>query len=66
MCIIISFLYKYLSVRSYYLCSSRSVVVSHPEELRVRQDVLVVVDHPPQIMFFSMLCPSLLSGRSGS
>ena len=67
MCIIKSFLYIYLSVRSYYLSSSRSVVVSHPEELRVRQEVWVeVVSHPPQIVFFSMLCPYLLSGRSGS
>ena len=67
MCIIISFLYMYLSVRSYYLPSSRSVVVSHPEELRVRQEVrMEVVADPPQIVFFSMLCRYLLSGRSGS
>ena len=54
----------YLSVRFYYLSSSRSVVVSQPAEVRVRQDVLV--PSPPQIIFFSMLCPYLLSGRSGS
>ena len=67
MCIIISFLYMYLSVRSYYLSSSRSVVVSHPEELRVRQEVRVEVENvPPQIVFLSMLCQYLLSGRSGS
>ena len=67
MCIIISFLFMYLLVRSYYLFSSRSVVVSHPEELRVRQEVRVeVVSCPPQIVSFSMLCQYLLSGRSGS
>ena len=64
MCIIISFLYMYLSVRFYYLSSSRSVVVSQPAEVRVRQDVLV--PSPPQIVFFSMLCPYLQYGRSGS
>ena len=64
MCITVSFLYMYLSVRSYYLLSSRSVVVSHPEELRVRQEE--VGSAPPQTVSFSMLCPNLLSGRSGS
>ena len=64
MCIIISFLYMYLSVRFYYLSSSRSVVVSHPEELRVRQEVRVA--SPPQIVFFSMLCQDLVSGSTGS
>ena len=54
----------YLSVRSYYLSSSRSVVVSQPAEVRVRQDVGVL--SPPQIILSSMLCPTLLSGRSGS
>ena len=54
----------YLSVRFYYLSSSRSVVVSQPEDVRVRQDVGVA--SPPQIIFFSMLCRYLLSGRSGS
>ena len=59
--------YMYLLVRSYYLYSSRSVVVSQPEDVRVRQDVrVVVVSLPPQIIFFSMLCRYLLSGRSGS
>ena len=54
----------YLSVRFYYLSSSKSVVVSQPAEVRVRQDVLVY--RPPQITISSMLCPYLLSGRSGS
>ena len=54
----------YLSVRSYYLSSSRSVVVSQPAEVRVRQDVRVF--RPPQTTFPSMLWTFLLSGRSGS
>ena len=54
----------YLSVRFYYLPSSRSVVLSHPAEVKVRQDVLVTT--PPQIFFPSMLWSHLLSGRSGS
>ena len=54
----------YLSVRLYYLLSSRSVVVSQPEDVRVRQDVRVYC--PPQIIFSSMLWSHLLSGRSGS
>ena len=54
----------YLSVRFYYLSSSRSVVVSQPAEVRVRQDE--GVQSPPQIIFFSMLWKDLLSGRSGS
>ena len=54
----------YLSVRFYYLSSSRSVVVSQPAEVRVRQDV--GVSSPPQITIPSMLCRYLLSGRSGS
>ena len=58
----------YLSVRFYYLSSSRSVVVSQPEDVRVRQDVVAppLAHPPPQIIFFSMLCRCLLSGRSGS
>ena len=54
----------YLSVRIYYLSSSRSVVVSQPEDVRVRQDL--GVSSPPQIIFSSMLWYHLLSGRSGS
>ena len=48
----------YLSVRFYYLLSSRSVVVSQPEDVRVRQDVPVygvLVSPPPQIISFSLL-----------
>ena len=56
----------YLSVRFYYLSSSRSVVVSQPEDVRVRQDLRVRVALPPQIIFFSMLWAPLTSGRSGS
>ena len=37
----------------FYLLSSRSVVVSQPAEVRVRQDL--GVSSPPQIIFFSML-----------
>ena len=46
----------YLSVRFYYLLSSRSVVVCQPEDVRVRQDFRTSpVYPPPQIIFFSML-----------
>ena len=63
-CIIISFLYMYLSVRFHYLSSSRSVVVSQPEDVRVRQDL--GVSSPPQIIFSSMLWKNVGNGRSGS
>ena len=53
-----------LSVRSYYLSSSRSLVVSQPAEVRVRQDV--GVPSPPQITIPSMLWRNSPYGRSGS
>ena len=54
--------------QSDYLPASSVVVLSQvPDEVRVRQEVMMsLLAEPPQIVVFSMVWAYLLSGRSGS
>ena len=58
---------KFRTVRNISDLFSRSVVVlSQPESVRVRQDVLVSEIYPPQSVFTFWVWERLTSGKSGS